>query len=144
MFIATFLGMALGLISPPIPSFINNTVNTLGSCMSPIAMLLTGMTVAKIDLKKVLRIPFIYAITLIKLLFFPAIGILLFLFIDIPYGLTVCTMCVLAMPTGLSNIVIPSGYGMDTSVASGLALISHLLSCLSIPLVFMLFQNIVL
>lgn len=142
MFIATILGMILGLIALPIPSFVNNTVNTLGSCMSPIAMLLTGMTVAKIDFKKILRIPSIYVITAVKLLLFPAIGLLLFLFVDAPHAIAVCTMCVLAMPTGLSNIVIPSGYGMDTSVASGLALISHLLSCLTIPVVFMLFQLI--
>ena len=143
MFVATILGMILGLISPPIPAFINNTVTSLGSCMSPIAMLLTGMTVAKIDFKKILRIPFIYSITLIKLLFFPALGLVLLLFIKIPQGLAVCTMCALAMPTGLSNIVIPSGYGKDTSIASGLALISHLLSCLSIPLIFVLFQSII-
>lgn len=143
MFVATILGMILGLISPPIPSFVSSTVNTLGSCMSPIAMLLTGMTVAKIDFKKILRIPFIYLITLIKLLFFPALGLVLFLLVDVPQGIAVCTMCVLAMPTGLSNIVIPSGYGMDTSVASGLALISHVLSCATIPVVFMLFQSIV-
>lgn len=144
MFVATILGMILGLISPPVPDFINSTVTSLGNCMSPIAMLLTGMTIAKIDIKKILRIPSVYVITLVKLLVFPAIGFLLFLFVNVPQEIAVCTMCVLAMPTGLSNIVIPSGYGMDTSVASGLALISHLLSCISIPLVFMLFQTLVL
>ena len=50
MFIALIVGIVLGLAALKIPSFVDNTVNTLGSCMSPIAMLLTGMTIAKISL----------------------------------------------------------------------------------------------
>ena len=40
------------------------------------------------------------------------------------------------MPLGLNTIVIPNAYGKDTTVASGMALISHVLSVISIPLIF--------
>ena len=41
------------------------------------------------------------------------------------------------MPFGLNTIVIPSAAGKDTTVAAGLAVLSHLLSCITIPIVFM-------
>jgi predicted permease len=46
------------------------------------------------------------------------------------------------MPLGLNSVVIPGAYGLDTSAAAGMALISHVLSCISIPAIFMLFDMI--
>lgn len=143
MIIATFIGMIIGLIAPPLPTFISSSISSLGNCMSPIAMLLTGMTVAKIDLKTILKNTSIYQITAVRLLAFPAVLLLIFLVLPLPYGVAACMLCAVSMPLGLNTIVVPSAYGQDTSVAAGMALISHLLSCLSIPLVFTLFEWIV-
>ena len=52
MFIGMLVGIALGLSGLQLPAFLHNATTTLGNCMSPIAMLLTGMTIAKIDLKR--------------------------------------------------------------------------------------------
>jgi predicted permease len=46
------------------------------------------------------------------------------------------------MPLGLNTLVIPAAYGKDTSAAAGMALVSHFLSCISIPLVFLLMETI--
>ena len=51
-------------------------------------------------------------------------------------------MSPIAMPLGLNTIVIPAGYGKDTSDAAGLALVSHLLSCITIPIIFLIFNII--
>ena len=57
MFVAMMIGIVVGLtgISKYIPSTIINdnksgVIDVAGACMSPIAMLLTGMTIGKIDL----------------------------------------------------------------------------------------------
>ena len=47
------------------------------------------------------------------------------------------------MPLGLNTIVVPAAYGKDTSVAAGMALVSHLLSCITIPVIFMLYELLV-
>ena len=140
MFIGMLVGMVLGLLNPPLPSFLQNSVNTLGNCMSPIAMLLTGLTIAKIDLKATFKNLSIYAVSLVRVLVLPAIAVVTISFLPLSEGLAICSTCLMAMPLGLNTIVIPSAYGKDTSVAAGLALISHLLSCVSIPLIFMLFD----
>ncbi len=111
--------------------------------MSPVAMLLTGMTIAKIDLKVTFKNLSVYAVSAIRLLFIPAAAILILRFLPLPQPLALCTVCSLAMPLGLNTIVVPGAYGKDTSVAAGMALISHLLSCFTIPLVFMLFESLI-
>ena len=141
MFIAVIVGMIIGLTQLPIPAFLQSSVSTLGDCMSPIAMLLTGMTIAQIDLKKVLKRASIYVITAIRLVLLPVATIVVLRLLPIPYPVALCAVCAMAMPLGLNTIVIPSAYGKDTSVAAGMALVSHILSCITIPLVFMLFQN---
>ena len=68
---------------------------------------------------------------------FPLIFIAVMQFVPMSETVRVCALCSLAMPLGLNTIVVPSAYGKDTSVAAGMAIISHLLSCLTIPLMFM-------
>lgn len=140
MFVGMLIGMVIGLINLPIPSFVTSVVDTLGDCMSPIAMLLTGITIAQIDLVKTFKNISVYVVSVIRLFIIPLAAIAVLVFVPIDYSLKLCTVCSLAMPLGLNTIVVPSAYGNDTSVAAGMALISHLISCVSIPLIFMIFD----
>ena len=143
MFICTIAGMCLGLLNVPIPAFLQQAVDTAGSCMSPIAMLLTGMTIAQFNLKEVLSIKGVYLVTGLRLLVLPLLFLGAMLVLPLPGTFAICAVCSLAMPLGLNTIIIPSALGKDTRVASGMALVSHILSCLTIPLILMLFQQIV-
>lgn len=143
MLIGMLIGVVLGLSSLPLPDFVAPAVTTLGDCMSPVAMLLTGMTIANIDLKKAFTNFAVYVASLIRLVVLPLIAIGVLLLMKIEYSLALCVVCCLAMPLGLSPVVVPAGYGKDTSDAAGMALISHLLSCITIPVVFMLFSKLI-
>ena len=136
MFIAMLIGILIGLSGLRLPSFLADATTTLGNCMSPIAMLLTGMTLAKVNLKKIFSIPSIYIVSLIRLIVFPVISLVLIKLLPLHETLECCIICNLAMPLGLNTIVVPAAYGKDSTVASGMALISHLLSCITIPLIF--------
>jgi predicted permease len=112
--------------------------------MSPIAMIMTGITFAFIDIKKVLSNISIYVVTFLRLIVYPLVfGGIAVLISEYIYPITeyifVCFICSLAMPLGLNTIVVPSAYGKDTSVPAGMALVSHLLSVATIPLIFMIF-----
>lgn len=143
MFIGMIIGIVIGLLSVPVPKFLTSSVSTLGSCMSPIAMILTGMTIAKTDFLSMFKKPSVYVVSAVRLLVMPLVAVLLFAFWKLPYGLMLCTVCSLAMPLGLNTIVIPNAYGKDTSTAASMALISHLASLGTIPLIFMLFEMVV-
>lgn len=143
MFIGMILGIVLGLSNLPLPGFVVDGVTTLGSCMSPIAMLLTGMTIARIDLKKTFTNVPVYLASLVRLVVLPLAAIGVLTLWKLEYGLALCIVCNLAMPLGLSPVVVPAGYGKDTSAAAGMALISHLLSCVTIPVIFLLFTVLI-
>ncbi|MBR4889652.1 MAG: neutral/alkaline non-lysosomal ceramidase N-terminal domain-containing protein, partial [Clostridia bacterium] len=85
----------------------------------------------------------VYIASLIRLVVLPAVAIGVLYLTKLEYALALCVVCNLAMPLGLSPVVVPAGYGKDTSAAAGMALISHLLSCGTIPLMFWLFSLIV-
>ena len=139
MFLALIAGMVIGITNLQLPSFLSQAVSTLGSCMSPVAMLLTGMTIARIDLGAALKNVSVYVVSLLRLVILPLAAIGVLRLVPLDYGLALCTVCSLAMPLGLSTIVVPNAYGKDPTVAAGMALVSHLVSVVTIPAVFMLF-----
>lgn len=141
MFAAMILGIVIGLCKIKLPAFLTTVIDVTGSCMSPIAMMLTGITVANMNVKKVLSMKSIYVVSIVRLLVFPMIFIGLFRMIPMSQNIVVCTVCSLAMPLGLSTLVIPGGYGKDTSVAAGMAIVSHLLSAITIPIIFYFMMN---
>lgn len=157
MMIGLLIGLALGLLGGntwlPVP--IKNVVFVAGDCMSPIAMLLTGMTIGKINVWHLLKKWRLYVVTAVRLLVYPMLflGVLwllsllpqneiLSMFINPTFFK--CAMCMVAMPMGLTSIVVPAAYGKDTSDAAGLALFTHLFSVGTIPLMFTLLQLLVL
>ena len=140
LFIAMLIGIFIGLTRLPIPQFLDVSIEALSKCMSPSTMLLTGMCVAKIDIKRVLKIKSIYVLSLIRLVLIPSIFLFILSTFKIDYGVSLCVLAVLSMPLGLNSVVIPEAHGQDTSEASGMAIVSHLASALTIPLMFTAFE----
>lgn len=151
MFIGIFIGIILGMSGIAQTAvwqsgflWLEKVIGVCGDCMSPVAMLLTGITVGAIDLKKTFRNGGIYIASLLRLIVIPACVLAFFALVRIPDRTAViCTVCLVSMPLGLNTVVVPSAYGRDTSAAAGMALVSHLLSCLTLPVVFMLLERIV-
>ncbi len=150
MFAAMIIGIIFGLtgFTDIIHPSITNVIKVSGDCMSPIAMILTGMTIAQSDLWKMVTKWQTYVLSAVRLLVFPTIFILIFALLPqneiITETFLICALASLAMPLGLNTIVVPKGYGKDTTDAAGMALISHTLSIGTIPLMFLLLNVLVL
>ncbi len=140
MFICMLIGALFGIFNIKVPAFASTLIDSVSGCMSPIAMLITGMTIAKINIKQVFKVKSIYVISILRLLVFPLLFIISYYTfkLNLSQSMIICAVASLAMPLGLNTIVIPSAYGKDTTIASGMALISHLLSIITIPLIFSL------
>ena len=136
MFIAMLIGMVIGIFGIRLPGWTMSLIKVSGDCMSPIAMILTGVVVSSISLKKTFTNVRIYVVSVIRLVVMPLLFIVVARWFEMPETTYICAVCSLAMPLGLNTIVIPSALGKDTSVAAGMTVISHLLSCITIPLIF--------
>ena len=140
MFISLLIGMVIGLLKIPMPSFFLSVLDSSSACMSPVAMLLTGITVSTISFKATFTDVKTYIVSLVRLLAIPLAFIAVTKIFPVFEDkiLLTCALCSLSMPLGLNTIVIPSAYGKDTTVGAGMAVISHILALGTIPLVFAL------
>ena len=136
MFVGMLIGMVIGLSNIHLPEWAMSLISVSGDCMSPVAMILTGVVVSSISLKKTFTNVRIYIVSIVRLIIMPVVFIVAASFIEMPETTYICALCSLAMPLGLNTIVVPSALGKDTTDAAGMAVISHLLSCITIPLIF--------
>ena len=132
------LGMAAGLTGLKLPAFIKTAVGTCGDFSSPIAMLLTGMCFAQMDLKSCFSDKRVYLVTALRLAVFPLIAFGICRVLSVERTAAMCLVLFIANPGGLSEVTVPKAYGVDTPEGIGIVFSSHILGCITIPLVCML------
>ena len=107
--------------------------------MSPLAMILTGFVVANFSIKKLATVKRIYLASVLRLIILPFLFVLAFKLLNINDTVIMLTLCATAMPLGLNTVVFPAAYGGDTTPGASMALISHLMSIITIPIMFTIF-----
>lgn len=147
--IALFLGILVGFTGTVdyFPEFLSNTLNSLKDCMGPVAMLLAGFTIAGYPIRCLLKKKKVYYATAIRLVVLPCLIIsvligLIKLFNLIGFSVSnnvlFFTFFAYAAPLGLNTIVFPEAYGGDPETGASMAMISHTLCILTIPLLYAL------
>lgn len=132
-------GAIAGLIGLPLPKFLITAISSAGACMSPLAMILTGFVVANFSIKKLATVKRIYLASVLRLIILPFLFVLAFKLLNINDTVIMLTLCATAMPLGLNTVVFPAAYGGDTTPGASMALISHLMSIITIPIMFTIF-----
>ncbi len=135
MFAGMLIGMAVGFFGIPLPSFFTSALTAAGNCMSPVAMLLTGITVSAINIRETFTDVKIYALSLIRLVAIPLAFSIALSFLPLPRAVYICAVVSISMPLGMNIVVIPNAYGENKPIASGMVIVSHLLSCITLPLI---------
>lgn len=133
-------------------NFFEATLNTLKSCMGPVAMLLCGFTVAGYPMKEMLTQKKVYIASILRLFVLPAIIIAVLFGVktlvnlafhtEIDNNVLFLAFFAYATPLGLNTIVYPEAFGGNPKTGASMALISHTLCVLSIPLMFALMTAI--
>lgn len=137
--ITMVLGMILGLSGFQMPELVSDILGKGSACMGPISMLLTGIVISEYNLKEILGDVRIYIMSALRLVVIPVIvGAVLHMFAA-PEILRTAVL-IYALPCGLNTVVFPKLVGENCKIGAGLALISHLAACATIPLVFWLFK----
>lgn len=133
MTIAIFLGIFFGVLGIGLPDFIQKVITSSSACSGPISMLLTGVVLASFRLRNLFGQVRDYIIIMFRLLLIP----LTIFFICKLLGLNEVlqsALFVAAMPTGLNTIVFAQNTGNPPEIGARLAFLSHLFSCVTIPI----------
>ena len=139
IFIALILGAVCGLLSVPLPKFITTAISSAGACMSPLAMLLTGFVIGEYSLKTLASDKKVYLASVIRLIILPSAFMAVLLLLKTDKDIIRVALCATAMPLGLNTVMFPAAYGGDTTPGAGMALVSHLISVITIPVMFSIF-----
>lgn len=146
--VAMLIGMLLGLsgMGRHLPSFLTSALDSLKGCMGPVAMLIAGATIAKYDFVAMLKNKKVYIATALRLVIIPTI-IIAALFgvktlcgslLGIHIGNDVLFLSFFATgtPLGLNTVVFPEAYGGNPETGASMAMISHTLCVISIPIMY--------
>ncbi len=148
--IALFIGVILGLLNAEnyIPKFLISTLDSAKACVAPIAMLLAGVTIARFDFIKMLKNTKVYVASILRLIVVPTILVALLFGIvtlvnhlfNFNIGYDVLFLCFFAYcpPLGLNSVVFPEAYGGNPETGASMALISHTICVITIPMLYML------
>ena len=139
MFISLLIGAVLGVIGVTMPKFISGALTAASSCMSPCAMLLTGFVIGGFQFKSLVRNKQIYFAGFFRLIVIPLLLAGVMKLLGFSGSVLICALTAYCMPMGLNTVIIPASYNGDTSLGAGLALISNVLSIITIPLMFLIF-----
>ena len=138
--IAMICGMVLGLtgLSRYMPEFFIKALDSAGNCQGPVAMLLAGLVIGGYGMKEMLLNKKVYVASFMRLIVLPTAAVLIVRALGGDQGLQILTLIAVGTPLGLNTVVYPSAYGGDPKTGASMAMISHTLSVLTIPLMYLL------
>ena len=142
--LSMFVGIALGLLDIKFPAVISNALSSGGACQAPVAMLLTGVVFANNNLKSMASSGKVYIAMFIKLLIIPLILVPVLMALKLRPDIAISIMTFFCIPAGLNSIVFPEAFGGDSKTGAQLCFVSTTMCILTIPIVYSLFQTIVL
>ncbi len=140
IFIALLLGVIVGVfdLKNYIPPYVQSTINYFKSCMAPLAMFLTGFVVGGYEFKSLLRHKKIYIATVLRLFVIPVVLLaILKIFGAADYTIQLALIAY-ATPLGLNTVVFPEAFGGDSKPGASMAMISHIVCVISIPVMYAL------
>lgn len=132
------LFLMLGRISLPGP--VASTVHTMGNMNTPLAMILVGMQIAKIDLKSLFNQKVLYIVAAIKLIVLPVI----LLPVLRPLGLSTVAFCAIIICKGTTQPAVLSVYAADHKqdgvLGAQIVALTTVLQIVTLPLIAALTQ----
>ena len=140
--ISVLLGGIAGLTGLTMPSVVDGVISNAKSCMGPIAMLLTGMVLAKSPLKEMLGNPKMYIAGQIRLIWIPLIAGAIMYLIKLDGYIATLSCCMLCLPMGLNNIVFPEAFGGDSKTGAQSCFVSNVLAILTVPVAFAIITTV--
>ena len=131
--VSIVLGMLFGILKIPMPDVLSKVVSMGSSCVGPLSMLLTGITLSGFAIKELLTNKTAYVFCGLRLLVIPAAAVAVCKLIGADSVLPMI-LIITCMPCGLNTIVFPKLIGEDCKPGARLALVSHIISLVTLPL----------
>lgn len=122
-----------------VPDFIFDALNSAGQCQGPVAMVLAGFIIGGYNIKELLLNKKVYIAAFLRLIAIPAAIMIVLRLLGTEKEIMTLALVAFATPLGLNTIIYPAAYGGDTKTGAAMTMLSHTLSVITIPLMYLLF-----
>ena len=144
--ISILVGLAMFLTGIRLPSLLQDAADSVGSMIGPLAMLVTGMLIGNLELRRLVSYKRVWLITFLRLILMPLSVVLLVKYSGIttlvPGGKEVLLVTVLAAvtPSATSITQLAQVHNKDAQYACAINVITTLLCILTVPIMIALYQ----
>ncbi len=128
------LALIIYFLNIPVPDVVGSVVNYVGNLTTPLAMMMIGSTLAKMNPKEVFLDKRFYIYVLVRNIVLPLLFIPVVKFLIKDELLLHITYIMLIMPAANTAVLYAKEYKSDEKFAAGCVFISTLLSIIIIPL----------
>lgn len=140
----TVIGFSLGVLlyvfgaGRVLPSLLTDCVGLLGDMTTPLCMIILGIRLATVPMKRLFSRPFVYGITASKLILYPLFVFLVTVLLPLPYSFRASLVVLSATPCAAVIQSISEIYKSETEMSANCVMLSTLLCFLTIPAVTLL------
>lgn len=140
--IAMVAGMLLGLLGAAqwMPNFVVGTIHSLYNCYVPVALLLTGFSIADYPIGQVFHNRAVYLYSFYRLLLAPLVFLGVLYLLKAPLMVATMAAVTVGAPCGMNVVVYPAAYQQDCSHGASMVLVSSIGAILTVPLIYAIVQ----
>lgn len=142
--IGIVLGLIMFLLNIRLPHIIGTTVNYVADLNTPLAMLVSGVYIAKTNIFKAFTKLSIYRVGIIKLIAVPLVMTAIFTFINpdsFIKNIAIANVLSSACPTAATTLLMATKYDKGPEYASMLIASTTIFSIITIPVVMFVLEN---
>jgi malate permease and related proteins len=125
------------------PNFILSPLGMLGNCSFPLAVIVVGASLADLYVGKSFAIGQMARLVLAKLIIMPLIGLVIIMYVRLPYLIGLLLVLQLAVPSATTLAIVARRYGQKEKLISQGVFITHIVSLATLAVFLTLFNWIV-
>jgi len=143
VFVSMAAGFLVFLFRIPLPAPVAELIRSLGSCSTPLSMIVSGILISEGKLSEIVRDRWALSAAAVRTFLIPLLVLPVMKWLPFPAGSLVpaVTIVIFAMPAPTVGVIFGEEYGSDSHLAANAIFLSSILSVISIPLFAFLAAN---
>ncbi len=134
------VGMLIFFLKIPIPSVLKTSASYIAAVNTPLAMIVTGVSLAQTNIFSAFKQIRCYYIVFLSCILVPLIAMSIYLFLPLPTNLILVNLVSTACPCAVTTILFSTKFGLDSSYASKILTLSNITSIITIPAIVFIYQ----
>ncbi len=137
--IGTLVAILLFALRIKLPYVLKESITYIASLNTPLAMIVMGAYLTRVDFKKALKNVSLYGVSVLRLTIIPVLAVIIAKFMNLDDLVAKSVLIAAACPTASATALLAAKYDLDTTYATEVVSVTTIISIISIPLVLMLY-----